>query len=199
MKKTEIIGLTGGIGSGKSTAADCFREYGIPVLDADVIARAALEPETDCYRKTVALFGPACVLVDGTIDRRYVASRVFSNEPERAALNAIIHPFVLETMQRETERLGAECVVWEVPLLFESGFDAYCNRTVAVLCDESIRVDRVCRRDGLTEEQARSRVRAQMTDADREALADAAIRNEGDRAALAAAIETLLCEWGKRL
>ncbi|MDO4852445.1 MAG: dephospho-CoA kinase, partial [Clostridia bacterium] len=77
MNGTMVIGLTGGIGSGKSTAADCFRAFGIPVLDADLYSRSALQPNTPCFVKTVALFGTKCLLPDGTVDRRFIATRIF--------------------------------------------------------------------------------------------------------------------------
>ena len=138
-----IIGLTGGIGSGKSTAAACFRKLGIRTLDSDQYARHALDPDTDCYRKTVQLFGPGCLKQDGTVDRAFVADKVFQDEGLRKQLNGIIHPYVLECLLSESHAEGEEYIVWEVPLLFESGFDAYCDRTVAVLCREEIRIERI--------------------------------------------------------
>lgn len=179
MSATEIWGLTGGIGSGKSTAAACFAAQGVPVFDADAYSRAALEPGTACYEKTAALFGPDCLNPDGTINRPYVAQRIFSDEAMRRALNGVIHPYVHEQLRAATARAEAPLVVWEVPLLFESGFDRFCTRTIAVLCDEAIRADRVSARDGAAREQVYARMRAQITDAERKLLADVCLSNEG--------------------
>ena len=199
MKRPKIIGLTGGIGSGKSTAAAWFRAQGIPTLDADAISRAALDPGSDCYRKTVELFGPDCLQPDGTVNRAEVAKRIFADPKLREALNSLIHPFVLEEMQRETALLQTERVVWEVPLLFESGYYAYCDCTVSILCAESIRVDRICRRNGVTPDEALSRIRAQITDAEREALSDVAVRNEGTPEELFDALAKMLSSSENRL
>lgn len=176
---TRIIGITGGIGSGKSTLAQCFAKRGIPVFDADEISRFALTPASGCFTEAIALFGPEALKDDGTADRRYIASRVFSDPALRDALNGVIHPYVIRELLRRTEETDAPIAVWDVPLLFESGVDAFCACTIAVLCEEEIRVARVMRRDGSNEEQIRARIRAQITDETREALATYTIRNEG--------------------
>ncbi len=195
MNGTMVIGLTGGIGSGKSTAADCFRAFGIPVLDADLYSRSALQPNTPCFVKTVALFGTKCLLPDGTVDRRFIATRIFSDAVMREQLNGIIHPYVLKCLREETAGSSAKRIIWEVPLLFESGFDRYCARTVAVLCAEEIRTERICLRDHTTKEQALSRIRAQMTDAERAARADDVLYNEGSVQALRHAVAKLVKTW----
>ncbi len=195
MNGTIVIGLTGGIGSGKSTAANCFRSLGIPVFDADVYSRNALRSNTPCYAKTVELFGSRCLLEDGTLDRGYIAAKIFSDAAMRTKLNGIIHPYVLECLRKETADSLAKRVIWEVPLLFESGFDRYCARTVAVLCAEEIRTERICLRDHTTKEQALSRIRAQMTDAERAVRADDLLYNEGDEQALRRAVAELVKTW----
>lgn len=195
MNGTEIIGLTGGIGSGKSTAADFFAAKGIPVLDADRYARRALDPGTDSYDQTVELFGASVVRPDGTLRRDRIAVSVFSDAALRTRLNGIVHPFVLRQMLRDTAKTQAKRVVWEVPLLFESGFDAFCDRTVAIACDEAVRTARIMARDGMTEEQARARIRAQMTDEQRAARATASVQNDGDIAALYDRLDALLSAW----
>ena len=198
-KKTNIIGLTGGIGSGKSTVSFFFRQAGIPVIDADAISRAALDPGTDCYQKTVALFGPECLHADGSANRQWIAAQVFSNTASREALNAIIHPYVLQVMQETTAQMDAPIVIWEVPLLFESGYDHFCDRTVAVLCDEKQRIQRILQRDGVSEEQACARIRAQITDEQRKSLATEVIYNEGDREELQKQVLSLLERWRNEL
>ena len=190
-----IIGLTGGIGSGKSTAAVCFRRLGFPVLDADHYARHALDKGTVCYDRTVALFGPDYLKEDGTIDRKQLADAVFKNEELRNGLNAIIHPYVLDQMKDNTGKCSEACVVWEVPLLFESGYDRCCDRTVAILCGESIRIRRICERDGISEEQALDRIRAQITDERRAYLANDILYNEGTEQELMHRIAQLVKKW----
>ncbi|MBR0081641.1 MAG: dephospho-CoA kinase [Clostridia bacterium] len=199
MSRTKIIGLTGGIGSGKSTAAAFFREHGVPTLDADVYARAALEPGTESYAETVALFGPDVVRADGTLDRGRIAGIVFAEESLRLRLNGIVHPYVQRRMREDTERLDAPLIVWEVPLLFESGFDRFCDRTAAILCDEAVRAARIVARDGGSMEQAYARIRAQITDAERAALATDTIENNGDPEAMRQRLEELLSEWKENL
>jgi dephospho-CoA kinase len=180
---TRIIGITGGIGSGKSTLAQCFREHHIPVIDADEIARFALTPASECFPTVVELFGEDALRPDGTLDRAYIASKVFSDKEAREALNGIVHPFVIREMLHRAEASEAPLAVWDVPLLFESGTDAFCACTISVLCDEEIRIERVMQRDGADVEQIRARIRAQITDETREALSTYTIRNEGTIAA----------------
>ena len=187
-----IIGITGGIGSGKSTLARCFSAHGIPVFDADAISREALTPVSACFFKVIDLFGERAQKPDGTADRAYIASQVFRDEEKRNALNAIVHPYVREELIRKSESSAAPIVCWDVPLLFESGLDAFCACTVAVLCSEELRVSRAMLRDGADEEQIRSRMRAQITDAQREALATYTIRNEGTVDALFAEADALI-------
>ncbi len=176
---TRVIGITGGIGSGKSTLALCFSAHHIPVIDADEISRFALTPASECFPDVVALFGSEAMKPDGTLDRVYIASEVFSDSTKREALNAIVHPFVIREMLRRTEASGAPIAVWDVPLLFESGVDAFCACTVAVLCGEEIRIARAAQRDGADRESIRARIRAQIPDDTREKLATYTIRNEG--------------------
>ena len=176
---TRIIGITGGIGSGKSTLALCFAEHNIPVIDADEISRFALTPASDCFPQVVDLFGKDVLRPDGTLDRAAIAAKVFSDNEARSALNAIVHPFVLREMLQRTEASDAPLAVWDVPLLFETGMDAFCACTIAVLSREEIRIKRAMLRDGSDEELVRARIRAQITDETREALAAYTIRNEG--------------------
>ncbi|MBQ5991229.1 MAG: dephospho-CoA kinase [Clostridia bacterium] len=176
---TRIIGITGGIGSGKSTLAQCFSEHLIPVIDADEIARFALTPESGCFSEIVDLFGGEALKPDGTLDRAYIAAKVFADKSALSALNGIVHPYVIREMIARTGACGSPLAVWDVPLLFESGVDAFCACTVAVLCDEEIRIARTMRRDGADEEQVRARIRAQISDEKRAELATYTIRNEG--------------------
>ena len=176
---TRIIGITGGIGSGKSTLARCFVEHGVPVFDADAISREALMPSSECFADAITLFGPEALREDGTADRSYIASCVFQDAALRDTLNAVIHPYVIHELIRLTEACSSPTAAWDVPLLFESGLDAFCACTVAVLCREEARIARAMSRDGASEEQIRARIRAQITDETREQLATYTIRNDG--------------------
>jgi dephospho-CoA kinase len=189
---TRIIGITGGIGSGKSTLAERFLLHGIPVFDADAISRTALLPGSACFDDAVALFGPDAKRPDGTADRTYIAAQVFCDSALREALNGIIHPFVIRELLHSAEECELPLAAWDVPLLFESGADAFCACTVAVLCSEEIRVARIMRRDGASEEQARARMRAQITDETRERFATYTLRNEGTVEAFAAEADALI-------
>ena len=138
------IGLTGGIASGKSTVAGFFRTWGAFVADADEISRHALDPGTACYERTVAAFGRGILCADGTVDRKKVAALVFSDQALLATLNGIIHPYVRETIQRMSEQAFAESpdrlIVWDVPLLFETGYDRDCAKTVVVTARQDLRI-----------------------------------------------------------
>lgn len=189
---TRIIGITGGIGSGKSTLALCFSAHNIPVIDADEISRFALTPVSECFPAVVDLFGNEAMKPDGTLDRAYIAASVFADSSLRDALNGIVHPYVIREMLKRTEAAETPIVAWDVPLLFESGVDAFCACTIAVLCSEEIRIARTMQRDGSDEEQIRARIRAQISDETREALATYTIRNEGTIAAFRKEADALI-------
>lgn len=190
-----IIGLTGGIGSGKSTAAACFLRLGIPVLDADTYARKALDPGTACYNRTIERFGRGYLNEDGTVNRKHLAETVFGDEKRRNELNGIIHPYVLDRMKADSDAISSDRVIWEVPLLFESGFDRCCDLTVAVLCREDLRIERILKRDGISEKQAKDRIRAQISDEERATRADEILYNEGTEQELMHKVAQLVKKW----
>lgn len=196
---TRIIGITGGIGSGKSTLTARFSAFGIPIVDADAISRSALTPGSACFQSAIDLFGPDAVSADGTANRGYIASRVFENRDLREALNGIIHPHVLHEMLRITGDCSAPLAAWDVPLLFESGMDAFCACTVAILCDPEIRIARVVARDNTDEQAVRARIAAQMRDEERQMRATFTIRNEGTPEAFAAEADALIERIRKEL
>ena len=177
------IGLTGGIASGKSTVASLFRAWGAFVADADEISRHALDPDTDCYEKTVAAFGRGILHGDGTVDRRKVASIVFSDKKALNLLNGIIHPYVRRIIRADSQTAYAESpnrmIVWDVPLLFETGYDEEVAKTVVVTARQSLRIERIVARDGPTRAAALRRIRAQMPDREKVQRADLVIRNNG--------------------
>ena len=134
------VGLTGGIGSGKSTAARRFAALGAHVYHADEVARRALDPGAVCYRRVIAAFGPGIVKQDGTIDRKLLGEIIFANEEKRAALNRIVHPHVISELfalaNKDLEKNERGIAVFEVPLLFESGMNESMDCNVLVFCNE---------------------------------------------------------------
>ena len=177
------FGLTGGIASGKTSVAGLFRSMGAYVADADEISRHALDRGTDCYEKTVEAFGRGILCADGAVDRKKVASIVFSNSKAMAMLNGIIHPYVREIIRSDSARAYAEdpkrMIVWDVPLLFETGYDTEVAKTIVVTARQSLRIQRVVERDGSTKAAALRRIRAQMPDREKVRRADYVIRNNG--------------------
>ena len=183
MSAYTAFGLTGGIASGKTSVAGLFRSMGAYVADADEISRHALDRGTDCYEKTVEAFGRGILCADGAVDRKKVASIVFSASKAMAMLNGIIHPYVREIIRSDSARAYDEdpkrMIVWDVPLLFETGYDTEVAKTIVVTARQSLRIQRVVERDGSTKAAALRRIRAQMPDREKVRRADYVIRNNG--------------------
>jgi dephospho-CoA kinase len=179
-----LIGLTGGIGSGKSTVSAGLAERGATVVDADAIVHELQEPDTDVFAAIVALFGERIVGPDGRLDRPAIAERVFTDPEDLAALNAIVHPAVGEEIASRLEAAGPDdVVILDVPLLVESGRDDM-GGTIVVDLPEDEAVRRLVARRGFTEEDARARMARQASREERRQRADLVIDNSGDRAAL---------------
>lgn len=158
-----LVGLTGGVASGKSTVAELFAKQGAEVIDADVVARQVVEPGTDAYRKIVEHFGDAILDDEGFIDRPALGAIVFGDDRQRAVLNEITHPPILATIADRLELLVAfdGCVVLDVPLLVEMDSDRRYDAVVVVATSEQTQVTRLVRDRGLTEHDARQRIAAQ--------------------------------------
>ncbi|MDR3086065.1 MAG: dephospho-CoA kinase [Christensenellaceae bacterium] len=160
-----IIGLTGGIASGKSTVSAFLRELGAPIIDADEISRALTAQNGPALPRIAARFGAELIDQQGRLDRRALSLRVFGDEEERQALNAILHPMVQAEMQRQIEELrlkGARIAVLDVPLLFESGMEGMAERTWLVACPMETQLSRLMARDRLSREEALLRIKSQM-------------------------------------
>lgn len=189
------IGLTGGIGSGKSTAARRFGELGARVYHADEISRLALNPGAICYDRVVDAFGKDILKPDGTIDRKLLGAIVFGSDEKRELLNDIIHPYVIDELLSRAERdfltSNYRIAVFEVPLLFESGMDAWMNFCVVVTCDKETRIQRVMERDGLLREQVEARMRAQMSEEEKRLLADFLLDNNSAEDEFKAQVDAL--------
>jgi dephospho-CoA kinase len=184
------VGLSGGVGSGKSTVAAMLVEHGAVLIDADAIAREVVEPGTPGYDAVVARFGDA-VVADSRLDRPALAKLVFSDEQARLDLNAIVHPLVGERVGELMEQAPAEAtVIYDVPLLVESDAAAGFDVVVIVLASPSVRLQRLAGR-GMPEDDARARMAAQASDEQRRAVADEIITNDGTRAELAEQVDAL--------
>lgn len=185
------VGLTGGVGSGKSTVSALLARHGALVIDADAIAREVVEPGTPGYDAVVARFGAGVVAADGTLDRSALAAVVFGDEAARADLNGIVHPLV---GARSAELMAAaapgDIVVYDVPLLVESGLGEAFDVVVVVEADVDRRLTRLAER-GLAESDARARMAVQASDEERRAVAHEVIANDGTRAELAAEVDEL--------
>ncbi|MGI9080536.1 MAG: dephospho-CoA kinase [Acidimicrobiales bacterium] len=180
-----VIGLTGGIGSGKSAVATLFGERGAVVVDSDELARQAVAPGAPVHAAVVERFGPPVVAPDGEIDRRALAAIVFDDAAALADLNAIVHPAVAAAMARRLSEEDApdRVVVAVVPLLVEVGWSG-ADAVVVVDCPEALAIDRLVTDRGMTETEARSRMAAQVSRGERLARADRVIVNDGSRADL---------------
>jgi dephospho-CoA kinase len=185
-----LIGLTGGIGSGKSTVSALLAAKGAVIIDADAITRELQQPGTEVFTAMVERFGPAIVAADGTLDRAAVADVVFNDPDALKDLNGIVHPAVgVEIARRlEAERDTDHLVVLDVPLLVESGRDDMAG-LVVVDVDPEVAVSRLVEHRGMREDDARSRMARQVSREDRLAKADLVIDNSGTPADLAAAID----------
>jgi len=196
-----LVGLTGGIGAGKSSVARLLAEHGAVVIDADSIVRELQQPGTDVFRAIVDRFGTHVVGADGTLDRERLADIVFRNDDARSALNAIVHPAVYAVM---SERIAAvkdadKVVVLDIPLLAEAGGGGGMDAVVVVEADDEMRVARVVSERSLDPEDVRARMAAQASSEQREALADVVIRNNGTPEDLRAQVDDLWEQLRARL
>jgi len=190
-----VFGLTGGIGSGKSTAAALFRERGVPMVDADELAREAVAPGSAGLAQVVAAFGPQILGPDGSLDRKRLGAVVFADAEARRRLNAITHPIVRRLSQerfRALDEQGVTLAGYDVPLLFEVGLDAVLRPVVVVAVSEEAQLQRLVARDGSSEAAARERIASQLPLAQKRQRADYVLDNDGPPEALAAQIDALL-------
>jgi dephospho-CoA kinase len=177
-----IIGLTGGIASGKSTVSQMLLDMGIPVIDADIEARNVVAIGQKAYHQIVDTFGKEILSENGELDRVKLGSIVFHDEGKRLQLNAIVHPAVRERMSLEKVRLlnfGHHVVVLDIPLLFESRLTQLVEKTILVFVDEKVQLQRLMARNQLTVSDATARIQSQMSLRDKIKLADEVINNNG--------------------
>lgn len=196
-----IIGLTGGIASGKSTVSNMLKELGIPVIDADEEARLAVEKGEKAYNAIVDHFGEAILMDDGSIDRAKLGAIIFKDEEKRLVLNSIVHPAVRERMLQKREQYrsnGHHFIVLDIPLLFESRLTAMVDKVIVVYVDDLVQLERLKKRNGFTEEEAQERIASQMPLKDKQKLADAVINNNGTIEETKKQLFSILRNWGFR-
>ncbi len=171
-----IVGLTGGIGSGKTTVAEIFKHLKVPVFTADEESKKLLDTDKELQQKLKELLGPE-LMKDGQIDKKWMATQIFSDETLLQKANAIIHPAVGKAFKNWHQQQKAPYVLREAAILFESGTHQDCAQIVVVVAPEALRLERVMKRSGETEAQVKERMNKQWPQEKKEALADYVIRN----------------------
>ena len=177
-----ILGITGGIASGKSSVTEMFRNLGAAVVSADQLAREAVLPGSQALAQLVEYFGPEILQDDGTLDRQGLAKRIFRDPSARAALNRITHPAIARLAEEQLVRLrrsGEKLIIYEAPLLFEAGAEGRVDAVLVVRIELGLQLARLMARDGLAEEEARRRIAAQMPQEEKVARADFVVDNSG--------------------
>ncbi len=180
---TKVIGLTGGIGSGKSTVSQYLAELGAVILDADKVGHEAFKPDTDAWREVVATFGRQIVTPGGEIDRKKLGEIVFSQPESLSRLNQIMHPRMYDMMKARIEeyrRQGVDVVVLEAAILIEAKWTPLVDEVWITVAPEAAVLERVKRQRGLAEEQTLARIRSQLSTEERVKHADVVINNDDD-------------------
>ncbi|KAL5490345.1 CAB5 [Sanghuangporus weigelae] len=190
-----VVGLTGGIATGKSTVSSLLKAHTITVIDADVIARQVVQPGTKAHAEIVKQFGEEILLADGTLDRPKLGAVIFGDEGKRKQLNSIVHPAVRMEMVRQvfwSWMKGKRYCVIDVPLLIETGLYQWVGLTVVVSCSEQIQLSRLMQRDNMPEEAARARVKSQMPISAKADYADIVIDNTDSLDELRSRVDDLI-------
>jgi dephospho-CoA kinase len=193
------IGLTGGVGCGKSTVSRYLAKHGIPIIDGDEISREAVMPGSPVMREIERLFGSEMLTEDGNLNREKMAELVFSDEGKRQILNGLIHPFVWKKTEEATlaaQETGHRFVVLDMPLLLEIGWNLRVESVWVVTVPQEVQIERVQKRDGVTREQAMARIRKQMPTASKIGYADIVIDNSGTEEETYRRVDEALAEIG---
>lgn len=179
---TYLLGLTGGIASGKSTISDYFKAKNIPVIDADLVAREVVEPGTKGLDQIVQEFGQSILLADGTLNRKKLGSMIFEDSKKREKLNAILSGAIRQNILdkiSELKKLQRPLIVLDIPLLYEGGYQELVNSVMVCYVPKEIQLSRLMKRDKLTKQEAMKRIDSQMTLEEKNKLADVVIDNSG--------------------
>lgn len=173
-----IVGITGGSGTGKSTACRFFRENGWFIIDADSVAREVCSKGTKCLSEIKAQFGAGVIDTDGNLKRKELGEIVFSDKSRLDKLNSITHKYIVEEIKNRAKNNDGNIVI-DAPLLLETGLDSLCDKTLCVLADEDIRIKRICKRDMISAETAKNRIASQKEDSYYRERCDFAVMNNG--------------------
>lgn len=175
-----VVGLTGGIGSGKTTVANLFAAEGITLVDADIVARDVVAPGSNGLKAIVAHFGVDILTPEGSLDRAKLRQRIFSHDAERKWLNQLLHPMIRQEMQKQVENATSPYVIMVVPLLFENGLDRLVNRTLVVDIPPDLQISRTVKRDNVDASQVNNIINSQCSRSEKLARADDIIDNQGE-------------------
>jgi len=189
------IGLTGGIATGKSTATEMLRRRGYLVVDADEIAKQALQQGRPELKQVIQIFGQEYLKPDGSLDRKKLAERVFSNLTEKEKLEKIVHPFVqveVARQKKEAKEKGTAIVFYDVPLLFEKKLESQFDLILLIAADESIQIERLKKRDGLTFEESKLRLKNQLPMSEKRKKSNYIIENNSDLSNLEKQVDIFL-------
>ena len=195
MNKPFVVGVTGQTGAGKSLAVCLMAQADWLTLDADAIARRVVQPNTPCLAALVERFSSDILYDDGSLNRQKLADVAFATPEDTAALNAIVHPAVIEVITNALKKTDLPVVLIDAPLLFQAGLDSLCDVTVAITAPEAERIRRICERDGISKEQATARINAQPSEDYYRKRATLVLKNDGDESSFSEKIETLCKEW----
>lgn len=194
-----VVGLTGGIASGKSTVSNMLRQKGFTIIDADIAAREVVEKGEDAYHQIVSVFGDEILLSNGSLDRKKLGNIVFHNKEKRLLLNSIVHPAVRKYMINKKEaaiEAGKQTVIMDIPLLFESKLTYMVDQTILVYVDPQIQLARLMERNQLNEGDALARIHSQMPLNEKIKLSNAVINNNQTIDETKKQLENIIKEWG---
>ncbi|MBU1392824.1 MAG: dephospho-CoA kinase [Gammaproteobacteria bacterium] len=186
-----VVGLTGGIGSGKTTVANLFAAEGITLVDADIVAREVVAPGSTGLEAIVTHFGAEILTPEGELDRAKLRQRIFSHPEEREWLNQLLHPMIRQEMLAQVEKATSAYVIMVVPLLFENGLDRLVNRTLVVDISPELQISRTVKRDNVDASQINNIINSQLSRSEKLARADDIIDNQGEISSLKREVQAL--------
>ena len=172
-----VLGLTGGIGSGKSAISAMFEELGIQVVDADIVAREVVEPGSTGLEKITEHFGDEILTTDGSLDRAKLRAIIFADESQKQWLNNLLHPLIRESMLAQLQQATSQYVILVAPLLFENGLDQFCDHTLLIDVPVKVQITRTTARDNISVELAKQIIASQMPRADKQQKATDTLDN----------------------
>lgn len=194
---TYIVALTGGIGSGKSTVSDLFKQRGVEIIDADIIARQVIEPGSEALLQLSQHFGQSILLTDGTLDRAKLRKLIFSDPQNKIWVEKLMHPLIQQITQQQISEVKAAWCIWVVPLLVENHLYKYASRVLVIDTDPSIQLQRIILRDNITPSEAQNILNAQAIRQQRLAIADDVINNDGGLSDVVRQVDSLFQLYNK--